>query len=56
MKHVGLPTCPSDAAHEIQSLSKYISPLGGGMGCVRDIIEQVLRVKDKWMTEGRFEW
>lgn len=49
MKECGIPTCPSDAAEEIKSLSKYISDFKGGEGCVRDVIEQVLRLQGKWM-------
>jgi len=49
MKMVGLPCCPADAVPEILELSKYISPVNGGLGCVRDVIEKVLRVQDKWI-------
>jgi 3-deoxy-D-manno-octulosonate 8-phosphate phosphatase (KDO 8-P phosphatase) len=49
MKVVGLPCCPADAVPEILEISKYISPVGGGFGCVRDVIEKVLRVQDKWI-------
>jgi len=48
MKVIGLPTCPKDAVPEIQHISKYISQKKGGNGCVRDVIEQVLKVQDKW--------
>ena len=48
MKMVGLPTCPKDAVAEVQSIAKYISQKKGGKGCVRDVIEQVLKVQDKW--------
>jgi 3-deoxy-D-manno-octulosonate 8-phosphate phosphatase (KDO 8-P phosphatase) len=48
MKLVGLTCCPNDAAEEIQQISKYISNKKGGEGCVRDIIEQILRVQGKW--------
>ncbi len=50
MKMIGLPTCPLDAVPEIQDASKYISQKKGGEGCVRDVIEQVLKVQDKWQT------
>ena len=50
MKMVGLPTCPNDAVQEIQQISKYISQKKGGKGCVRDVIEQVLKVQDKWQS------
>lgn len=49
MKKCGVPTCPSDAAEEIKSVAKYISNFKGGDGCVRDVIEQVLRSQGKWI-------
>jgi 3-deoxy-D-manno-octulosonate 8-phosphate phosphatase (KDO 8-P phosphatase) len=49
MKKCGIPTCPADAAVEIKSISKYISNYIGGDGCVRDVIEQVLRLKGDWL-------
>jgi 3-deoxy-D-manno-octulosonate 8-phosphate phosphatase (KDO 8-P phosphatase) len=48
MAVVGLAACPADAAPEITSIAKYISPFNGGFGCVRDVIEQVLRSNDHW--------
>lgn len=48
MKLVGLPCCPQDAAPEIKAISAYVSHKKGGKGCVRDVIEQVLKVQDKW--------
>jgi len=48
MKLVGLPTCPNDAVPEIQGVATYISNKKGGDGCVRDVIEQVMRVQEKW--------
>jgi len=48
MKKVGLPSCPKDAVPEIQEISLYISQKKGGKGCVRDVIEQVLKVQGKW--------
>lgn len=49
MQRVGFPTCPSDAAPEIVSISSYISSYGGGKGCVRDVIEQVLKLNGFWL-------
>ena len=49
MRKCGVPTCPSDAAEEIKSVASYISSFKGGDGCVRDVIEQVLRSQGKWM-------
>lgn len=48
MQLCGLPTCPADAAIEIKSVSKYISPFNGGAGCVRDVIEKVLKLNGDW--------
>lgn len=48
MGAVGLPTCPQDAAPEIKKISLYVSHKNGGMGCARDVIEQVLKVQGKW--------
>jgi len=45
---VGLPCCPQDAAPEIKNISKYVSHKNGGKGAVRDVIEQVMKVQDKW--------
>lgn len=49
MKTVGLAACPKDAVQEIQDISIYISQKKGGNGCVRDVIEQVMKVQDKWI-------
>ncbi len=57
MQMCGLPCCPADAAHEIKELSKYISPINGGEGCGRDVIEQIMRAQGKWMDEANaFGW
>jgi len=51
MKWVGLPVCPSDAAEEIKQVAKYISPKKGGKGCVRDVLEKILKLQQKWDTD-----
>ncbi|GGE12795.1 KdsC family phosphatase [Psychroflexus salis] len=48
MKEVLLPTCPQNAVPEVKRLAKYISHKNGGEGCVRDLIEQVLKTQGKW--------
>lgn len=50
MQEVGLPSCPQDAVPEIKNISKYVSHKNGGKGCVRDVIEQVLKVHGKWLV------
>jgi len=56
MQKVGFAACPNDAAEEIKSISDYISPKKGGEGCVRDLIEQVLKLQGKWFDDDSFEW
>ena len=48
MQLTGLPCCPADAASEIKQISHYISPLNGGKGCARDVIEKVLKLNGHW--------
>jgi 3-deoxy-D-manno-octulosonate 8-phosphate phosphatase (KDO 8-P phosphatase) len=56
MLKAGVPTCPSDASEEIKRAAAYISHMPGGRGCVRDIIEQVLKVQGKWMNDDAYHW
>jgi 3-deoxy-D-manno-octulosonate 8-phosphate phosphatase (KDO 8-P phosphatase) len=48
MQLTGLPCCPADAVAEIKQVSQYISPVPGGKGCVRDVIEKVLKLNGHW--------
>lgn len=56
MLKAGVPTCPADAAEEIKAIATYISHHSGGKGCVRDVIEQVLKVQGKWMNDDAYHW
>ncbi|WP_367328438.1 KdsC family phosphatase [Lentimicrobium sp.] len=56
MLRVGMPVCPADAAEEIRKISRYISHFNGGEGCVRDVIEQVMKIQGKWMNGNAFHW
>ncbi len=47
----GLPCCPSDAVPEIKSISKYIAVQPGGKGCVREVIEKVLKLNGHWTLD-----
>lgn len=51
LKEVGLACCPADAVTEVKAISKYISPVNGGYGCVRDVIEKVLKLNNKWYVD-----
>lgn len=48
MQAVGLPCCPADAVAEIIGASQFISSINGGYGCVREVIEKVLKLNDHW--------
>jgi 3-deoxy-D-manno-octulosonate 8-phosphate phosphatase (KDO 8-P phosphatase) len=56
MLEAGISTCPADASEEIKSVATYISHFNGGKGCVRDVIEQVLKVQGKWMNDDAYHW
>ncbi|MBK8388111.1 MAG: HAD hydrolase family protein [Saprospiraceae bacterium] len=47
---VGISACPADAANDVLCKADYISPLEGGKGCVREIVEKVMRIQDKWVV------
>ena len=51
MEKVGVGCCPSDAVSDVKIIADYISHKRGGEGCVREIIEQVLRVQGKWRLD-----
>lgn len=48
LEKVGLACCPEDAVAEVKKVSAYISPVPGGKGCVRDVIEKVLKLNNHW--------
>ncbi len=56
MTLAGVPTCPADAVEEIKRVAVYISHCKGGEGCVRDVIEQTLKVQEKWFDKDAFHW
>ncbi len=49
MRYAGLSACPSNAVPEVKMIVDYISPRKGGDACVRDLIRQVLLVRDDWV-------
>ena len=57
MKHVGLSVAPADAAADILAIARYISPVNGGYGVARDLLEQILRAQGHWMSQAKaFGW
>ena len=55
MRSVGIPAAPADAIPEILAISKYISTKDGGRGCVREIIEQTMKLQDTWAPDHEGE-
>ena len=53
LRYVGIPVAPADACSEVLQTAIYISEHNGGAGAVRDIIEQVLRVKGMWALDSK---
>jgi 3-deoxy-D-manno-octulosonate 8-phosphate phosphatase (KDO 8-P phosphatase) len=51
LKEVTVSCCPADAVNEVKSVSQYISPLKGGYGCVRDVIEKVMKLNNQWFVD-----
>lgn len=56
LRLVALPVCPADAAPEVKAICRYISPVAGGHGCARDVIEQVMKAQGLWMSDDAFGW
>ncbi|HMH33474.1 MAG TPA: HAD-IIIA family hydrolase [Puia sp.] len=51
MQHAGMSCAPLDAASAIRDMAKYISPCKGGEGCVRDVIEKVMKLRGDWQLD-----
>ncbi len=57
MRICGLPVAPRDAAPDIKEIARYISPVNGGYGVARDLLEQILRAHGKWLNSAdAFGW
>lgn len=48
MRICGLPCAPRDAAAEARREALYVSRFSGGFGCVRDLLEQILKRQSLW--------
>ncbi len=53
MKEALIAACPADACQEIKSISQYVSPMNGGEGVARDVIEKVMKVQGKWFEPDK---
>ena len=56
MMLAGVKCCPADASEEIKQTADYISFQPGGCGCVRDVIEQTLKLQGRWLEADACIW
>ena len=56
LRHVGLAACPSDAAPEVLEACSFISSKPGGKGCVRELIELLMKQRQVWRAPGQEMW
>lgn len=50
MMYAGYIGCPQDSCSEVKEIADYVSPVRGGYGAVRDVIEHILRNTGEWET------
>lgn len=52
LKRSGISSCPENSVPEVKAVVDYISPIQGGKGAVRDVIEQVMKIQGKWLEDN----
>jgi 3-deoxy-D-manno-octulosonate 8-phosphate phosphatase (KDO 8-P phosphatase) len=53
---VGLSCCPKDASIDVLDRAEYIANANGGEGCVREIIEKVMKLQNSWFNDDTHRW
>jgi len=56
LKLAGLPCCPADAAKDIRDICTYISPVNGGLGVAREILEKAMKLHGTWWNDDTHKW
>jgi len=56
LQAVGLSSCPFDAVAEVREVVDWVVPEGGGQGCVRNLIEQAMKLRGLWNSEEGHRW
>ena len=56
LERAGLAACPADAGPEVRAICHYVSPYAGGAGCVRDLLEQYMKLHNLWEQDGAHHW
>lgn len=52
----GLSCCPKDSAVDVLDKCDFISPINGGQGCVRDLIEKTMKIQGSWFNDESHRW
>lgn len=48
IRHAGLGVAVADAADEVREAAQYVTKLPGGRGAVREVVELLLKSKNRW--------
>lgn len=56
LSKVGLSACPADACTDVKKTCRYISPIAGGQGCTRELLETYLKLKNLWYNDDSHTW
>ena len=56
LQAVGLSCCPHDAVPEVREVVDWVLPEGGGQGCVRNLIEQAMKLRGLWSNDDGHRW
>lgn len=47
----GLGVSPADGVAEVREAADFVSPFPGGKGCIRDLVERILKAQGKWKLD-----
>jgi len=53
LKKAGLSFCPKDAPEEVKQIVDYVTKAEGGQGVLREVIEMILKLQEKWEEATR---
>lgn len=56
LQRVGIPAAPADAAEDVLKLVPWVTTKPGGQGCVREVIETVLKAQSRWDCPEALRW
>lgn len=56
MEIAGISIAPADAAEDVLKMAQYITRKKGGKGCVREVIEMVMKQQGRWIASDSFIW